>query len=151
MNSRRDERCYLRLTLTQVAALRVCKPCAAPGPMGRGGPSKPHTINRLHGSSQYNRPLLSANCLFINGPIINNIFLKIMDTLQKKSDLLSLDFTHKCSQNAGNAISETLNSNTFWQRIPPDLPTYVIILWGPNCFSRTGAHTRVVPPLIKRV
>ena len=36
-----------------------------------------------------------------------------MDALQKKSDLLSLDFTHKCSQNAGNAISETLNSNIF--------------------------------------
>ena len=30
----------------------------------------------------------------------------------------------------------------FWRRIPPDLPTYVIILRGPKCFSRTGAHTR---------
>ena len=31
-----------------VAALRVWKRCAAPGPMGRGGPSHPQTINRLH-------------------------------------------------------------------------------------------------------
>ena len=46
-----------------------------------------------------------------------------MDTLQRKSDLWSLDFTQKCSQNAGNAISETLNSNIFWQRIPPDAST----------------------------
>ena len=73
-----------------------------------------------------------------------------MDTLQQqKSDLLSLDFTHKCSQNAGNGISETLNSNIFWRRIPPDLPTYVNILWGPKCFSRTGAHTHVVTSLTK--
>ena len=33
-----------------------------------------------------------------------------MDTLQlQKSDLWSLDFTQKCSQNSGNAISETPN------------------------------------------
>ena len=85
--------------------------------------------------------------LFIDGVIINNIFLKIMDTLQKKSDFWSLDFTQKCSQNAGNAISETLNSKNFLVENPPGSPTYVITLWGPEIFSRTGAHTRVVPPL----
>ena len=71
------------------------------GAHGPRGPIQAHTIRQ----SQYNTPLLSVNCLFINGPIINNIFLKIM--------VHSLDFTHKCSQNAGNAISETLNSNIF--------------------------------------
>ena len=30
----------------------------------------------------------------------------------------------------------------------PGPPTFVITLGGPNFFSRTGAHTRVVPPLI---
>ena len=39
----------------------------------------------------------------------------------EKSDLWSLDFTHKCSQNVGNSkrsekISETLNSKRFWRR-----------------------------------
>ena len=63
--------------------------------------------------------------LFINGAIINNIFLKTGYTT-KKSDLWSSDFTQKCSQNVGNAISETLNSKIFWQRIPLDPPTYVI-------------------------
>ena len=47
------------------------------GAHGPRGPIQAHTIRQ----SQYNTPLLSANCLFINGPIINNIFLKIMDTL----------------------------------------------------------------------
>ena len=32
---------------------------------------------------------------------------------------------------------------------PSRLPIYVITLWGPKLFSRTGAHTRVVPPLSK--
>ena len=52
----------------------------------RGAHPSPKTINRLHGSAQDNKQLLSANCLFllINGPISNNILLKIMDTLQKK-------------------------------------------------------------------
>ena len=41
------------------------------------------------------------------------------------------------SQNAGNAISETLNSKLFWRRIPPEPSTYDITLWGPKFFSRT--------------
>ena len=64
-------------------ALRVYKRCAAQNPKNRKGPSKPQTINRLHRSSQCNKQLLSANCLFINGAIIDNIFLKAMDTLKK--------------------------------------------------------------------
>ena len=55
-----------------------------------------------------------------------------------KKKVWSLDFTQKCSQNAGNAISETLNSNIFWQRIPPDPLTYAITLWGPNYFLALG-------------
>ena len=35
------------------------------GAHGPRGPIQAHTINRLHGSSQYNRSLLSANCLFL--------------------------------------------------------------------------------------
>ena len=31
----------LKVIHLPVAALRVCKRCAAPGPMARGGPSKP--------------------------------------------------------------------------------------------------------------
>ena len=66
-----------------------------------------------------------------------------MDTLQQqKSDLLSLDFTHKCSQNAGNGISETLNSNIFWRRIPPDLPTCHHFVGAQMFFSHRGPHTR---------
>ena len=49
----------------------------------------------------------------------------------KKSGLWSLDFTHKCSQNVGNAISETLNSKRFWRRIPPNHAT---------CHNFVGAH-----------
>ena len=36
-----SRRHYYCTTPRPVAALRVCKRCAAPGPMGRGGPSKP--------------------------------------------------------------------------------------------------------------
>ena len=58
--------------------------------------------------------------------------------------MLSLDFTHKCSQNAGNAISETLNSNIFWRRIPPPGPPYIChhFLGAQMFFSHRGPHTR---------
>ena len=65
-----------------VAALRVCKRWA----------EGDHRSTRLHGSSQYNTIIIGKLPLFINGAIINNIFLKIMDTLQKKSDLKISDY-----------------------------------------------------------
>ena len=124
------------------AALRVWKRCAAPGPIGRGALPSPILLIDCTGSHNTIDHYYRQLPLFINGPMINNIFLKIMIHYKKKSDLLSLDFTHKRSQNAGNTISETLNSNIFWWRIPPDLPTYVIILWGPNAFLAPGpTHT----------
>ena len=57
----------------QKSCRKMCKRCAAPGPMGQGGSFKPKTISRLHGSSQYNKQLSSANCLFLLDG-----FLKIM-------------------------------------------------------------------------
>ena len=52
--------------------------------------------------------------------------------------------------NAENAISDTLNSKIFLRRIPPDprTPIHVITLWGPKFFSRTGAHSHVVPATV---
>ena len=61
---------------------------------------------------------------------------------KKKIDLWSLDFTQKCSQNAGNAISETLNSNIFWRRIAT--PLHMSSLCGGPIFF---PHTYVVLPL----
>ena len=89
-----------------------------------GAPHRGQWVEGAHSSPKlltdctghHNTIIIGKLPLFINRAIIN-VFLKIIDTLQK-SDLWSLDFTQKCSQNnAGNAISETLNSNIFWRRI----------------------------------
>ena len=51
--------------------LQTVRRTGAPGPRG---PSKPQTINKLHGSSQYNKQLLSANCLFLLMVLLSIIF-----------------------------------------------------------------------------
>ena len=110
-----------------VAALRVCKRWA----------EGDHRSTRLHGSSQYNTIIIGKLPLFINGAIINNIsVLKNNGYTTKKKWFVVFRFFSK-SQNAGNAISETLNSKLFWRRIPPEPSTYDITLWGPKFFSRT--------------
>ena len=40
----------------------------------RGAHASPKTINRLHGSSQYNKQLLSVNCLFLLIVLLSIIF-----------------------------------------------------------------------------
>ena len=83
------------------------------GAHGQRGPIQAQTINRLHRSSQYNT--------------INNYYG-------------SLDFTQKCSQNAGNAIPETLNSKNVLAENPPDP---LITLWRPKFFfSNRVPHPR---------
>ena len=60
-----------------------------------GGPTGVQMVRRTWGPSQYNKQLLLANCLFLLMVLLSIIFqfLKIMDTLQKKSGLWSLDFS----------------------------------------------------------
>ena len=114
-------------------ALRVYKRCAAQNPKNRKGPSKPQTINRLHRSSQCNKQLLSANCLFINGAIINNIFLKIMQNkvLSKcrKCYFRNPKFKHFLAEN-------------------PRTLLHVITLWGLIFFSHRGQLLLLVKLLL---
>ena len=76
-DNRRGKRCHEVLKLMDSGGTTGVQTVHRTGAHGPRGPIQAHTIRQ----SQYNTPLLSANCLFINGPIINNIFLKIMDTL----------------------------------------------------------------------
>ena len=44
-------------------------------------------------------------------------------------------------------VGDDTPSPTFPKTSKKTYIQYVITLWGPNFFSRTGAHTHVVPPL----
>ena len=90
---------------------------------------------RAHGA--HPSPKLLTDCTGRHNTInyYQQYFLENNGYTTKKSDLSSLDFAQKCSQNAGNAISETLNSKMFWQRIPPDPPLHVITVGAQNFFT----------------
>ena len=117
LNQRTNIRIQLKCGEAPLAALWVCKWCAAQG---------------AHPS-----PKLLTDCTGRHNTInyYQQYFLENNGYTTKKSDLSSLDFAQKCSQNAGNAISETLNSKMFWQRIPPDPPLHVITVGAQNFFT----------------
>ena len=57
----------------------------------------------------------------------------------KKTLICGLQILLKSAlKNAGNAISETLNSKIFWRRIPPGSP----YICHPNSFLTPGPHSR---------
>ena len=116
------------------------------GPWPEGAHQSPKTINRLHVSSQYNTIIIGKLPLSINGPIINNILLKIMDTLQKIVICGSLDFTQMLSKCRKCHFRDLKFKNVFGGESPRTV--YICHHFvGPQIVSRTGAHTHVVPPL----
>ena len=99
-----------------VAALRVCKRCAAPGPMARGAPSMPQNSLKNNGYTT------------------------------KKSDLWSYS---KVLSKCRKCHFRDLKFKNVFGGESPSTPYICHHFVGAQMFSRTEAHTHVVPPLAR--
>ena len=83
----------------------------------------------------------SGNCLN---------FVKMITYTVEKCDLRPLDFGEKCTQNAGNAISENQISKHFQEDMSLDLPRNASSVW-PNFPGAQNLWTEASTPLLIRI